>query len=144
VDHQPLYSVPIPYNSGMVNLPAVPFASLQLGFSAYNTELKLRYIGVPGGVKGATISFPGIGIQHDLAWLLHTRPLSLSVAANMTFMTLGMKGNMFPASDSIAGSFNFSGISSFAGVLAGYRWKSIELFLDGGWEHAKITSCRQE
>ena len=139
LNNQKIDSVAIPYSDGLLNLPVLPFASLQLGFSAYNTELKLRYFGLPG-VKGANVSLPGIGIQHDLSWFLPTGPISLSVAGNITFITMGMKGNLFPASDSVTGSFNLSGTSSFAGVLAGYRWKAIEIFLDGGWEHTKITS----
>lgn len=140
LNHQKIDSVAVPYSDGLINLPALPFAALQLGFSAYNTELNLRYTGVPGGVKGATISMPGFGIQHDLSWLLPTEPLSLSVAANFTFLDVATKSSTFPASNSVSGSLNLSGVTSFAGVLAGYKWKSIEVFLDGGWEHSNIST----
>lgn len=140
LNNQKIDSVAVPYSDGLLNLPALPFATLQVGFSAYNTELKLRYTGVPGGVKGTSISIPGVGIQHDLSWLLPTGPIALSLAANFTFLSIGTKSSTFPASDSVSGSLNLSGVTSFAGVLAGYRWKSIEVFLDGGWEHTNITT----
>jgi len=66
--------------------------------------------------------------------------MSAMSPALTVFINIGMKNSLFPASDSISGSFDLTGTSSFAGVLAGYHWKRMDLFLDGGWEHTSLTA----
>jgi hypothetical protein len=110
-------------------LSALPFITLQASFSAYYTALTLRYIGIPE-IEGTGFQFPGFGIQHDFQHLLSRVPLSLSLAANFTFLNVGWT----PGGD-VEGKLTLGGLSHFVGVLAGYRPAGFfEIFLETGWE----------
>ncbi len=127
----------VPQNDGNAQAAAFnwfPFAEPQASLSFYHTEVKLRYLALPLGV--VSLSLPGLGIQHDLASFLPPLPVSLSVAANWTWM----HGEWKPGGD-VDGSVKLDGSSGFYGFLAGYtysRW--LEVFLETGWETATLKT----
>jgi hypothetical protein len=127
----------VPQNDGNAEAAAFnwfPFAEPQASVSCYNTEVKLRYFALPLDV--VSVSLPGLGIQHDLASFLPPLPVSLSVAANWTWLN----GSWKPGGD-VDGSVKLNGTSAFYGVLAGYtyaRWA--EVFLETGWETASLKT----
>ncbi len=118
----------------LANLSLLPFITLQAGFSYYYTEVKLRYLGMPS-IAGISVNLPGFGIQHDFRYLLpDDLPVSLSLAANFTFMNVQWE----PGED-ITGTLSLSGMTNFLGVLAGYRiLDNVEAFLETGWEHSYL------
>jgi hypothetical protein len=127
----------IPQNDGNAEASAFnwfPFGEPQASLSFYHTEVKLRYFALPLDIF--SISLPGVGIQHDLASFLPPLPVSLSVAANWTWM----HGEWKPGGD-VDGAVELDGSSAFYGVLAGYtysRW--LEVFLETGWETASLKT----
>ncbi|MDB5050351.1 MAG: hypothetical protein JWO30_3422 [Fibrobacteres bacterium] len=127
----------VPQNDGNANAASFnwfPFGEPQIGFSYYNTELKLRYFTLPLDV--VSVSLPGIGIQHDLSSFLPPLPVSLSVAANWTWLS----GEWKPGGK-VDGKVTLNGTSAFYGVLGGYtysRW--LEVFLETGWETASLKT----
>jgi hypothetical protein len=127
----------IPQNDGNASLAAMnwlPFLEPQISFSYYHTELKLRYFTVP--LSSYYLSLPGLGIQHDLSSFLPPLPVSLSVAANWTWMSAEWE----PGED-IDGKLELDGTSAFYGVLVGYSPKKwLEVFLETGWETATVKT----
>jgi hypothetical protein len=130
-------TIEIPLSDGKSEVSSfnwLPFFSPQLSFSYKYTELKLRYIGLP--LDAYSFSMPGIGIQHDLASFLPPLPVSISVAANFTWLSAS-----WTPGENIKGSMDLSGQSQFYGVLAGYTYKNwLEVFVETGWESASIKS----
>jgi hypothetical protein len=126
-----------PFSDGIKDLAAVsmlPFLTVQAAFSMYYTQLTLRYIGIPA-IKGVSFSFPGVGLQHDFHRFFPSWPVSLSLAAHMTFLSAAWK----PGED-VEGTLNLSGLSSFIGILAGYKIaKFLEVFLETGWNNCAMT-----
>jgi hypothetical protein len=126
-----------PFSDGSADLNStvlLPFATLQASFSYYYSELILRYIGIPS-IAGISVQFPGIGLKHDFCHFIPMCPVSLSLAANFTFLSATWKpgGN-------VQGSLQLSGLSDFFGMLIGYKAaKHLEVFLEGGWEHISMT-----
>lgn len=114
------------------DLSLLPFVTLQAGFSYYYTELKLRYLGMPS-IGGISVHLPGFGVQHDFQYLLPDNlPISLSLAANFTFLNVKWK----PGED-VTGTLSLSGLTNFLGVVGGYKLKdNIEVFLETGWQHS--------
>ncbi|MBN1576153.1 MAG: hypothetical protein JW913_06370 [Chitinispirillaceae bacterium] len=117
-------------------IAGLPFVTLQASFSAYYTALTLRYLGVPG-IPGASFNLPGIGLQHDFQYLLSSLPVSLSLAANFTFLIVSMSPGEWKEVESTTGTLKLNGLSNFLGILAGYKpVKFLEIFLETGWEHS--------
>ncbi len=133
-------SFPVPFSDGNGTLAAynwLPFLEPQVSFSYYNTELKLRYLAIPLSVF--SVSLPGVGIQHDLSSFLPPLPVSISVAANWTWMSATWKPG-----GHIDGQLDLDGTSAFYGVLAGYTYqKWLEVFVETGWETASVKSGGQ-
>ena len=118
-------------NEKLKTISWLPFISFQTAFSYYYTQLTLRYIGIPA-VEGISFHFPGIGLQHDFRHLFPELPISLSLAANCTFLT----ANWVPG-DSIEGTLKLNGLSNFLGVIAGYTFTDfLEVFIETGWDHS--------
>ncbi|MDG5816832.1 hypothetical protein QA601_17175 [Chitinispirillales bacterium ANBcel5] len=124
------------------DVSVLPYVTLQTTFSYYYTALTLRYMGLPeigisdfGDVK---IAFPGFGIHHDFQYLLEDLPFSLSVAANFTWLNAYWKTGEDDDND-IVGEFNLKGLSSFVGIVSGYKpLNFMEVFLEMGWENSFI------
>lgn len=98
----------VPQNDGNADAASFnwfPFAEPQLSFSYYHTELKLRYFALPLDVF--SISLPGVGLQHDLSSFLPPLPVSLSVAANWTWLS----GDWKPG-DNVDGKVTLKGTSA--------------------------------
>ena len=115
-------------------LSVLPFLTLQAAFSYYYSEIQLRYIGIPA-IGGVSFNFPGIGLQHDFHHFFPSWPISLSLAAHMTFLTASWKPG-----DNVEGTLQLSGLSSFIGVLAGYQITNyLEVFLETGWDNSYMT-----
>jgi hypothetical protein len=125
-----------PFSDGIKELnafSALPFITLQTSFSYYYTEVKLRYIGIPS-IGGVSFQFPAIGLQHDFHRFFPSMPLSLSLAAHFTFLSAS-----WVPGDSVAGTLNLSGLSSFFGILTGYKaTKFLEVFLETGWDNCSL------
>jgi|GEM_PF-1662153 len=118
---------------GLNALPFMPWLAPQIGLSFFHTELKGRITPIPTPVFSLYV--PAAGIQHDLASVLPEIPVSLSVAYNMNWII----GSFTPPDSNINGTLNLRGMSLFAGVLAGYRLKAVEFFLEAGWEHSTLN-----
>jgi hypothetical protein len=127
-----------PLNEGIEALNTIsllPYATIQAAFSFYYTELKLRYLGIPT-ISGVSFHFPGFGLHHDFSRLFPDLPVSLSLAAHITFLSV----NWEPG-DNAEGSLHFSGISNFAGLLAGYSFTDfMEIFIETGWDYAHLKT----
>jgi hypothetical protein len=123
---------------GLANLSLMPFASFQVNFSLYHTELKIRYMPVPLGFVGVVAHLPGVGIQHDLASFLPELPVSLSAAMHFTF-PVGRWDPSF-ADEDIHGELTLMGVTNFLGVIVGYKMKKVEFFLETGWEHSRLKA----
>lgn len=125
------------FNDGIKELSALsvlPFLTLQATFSYYYSEIQLRYIGIPA-ISGVSFNFPGIGLQHDFHHFFPSWPISLSLAAHMTFLTASWK----PGED-VEGTLQLNGLSSFIGILAGYKiTKYLEVFLETGWDNSYLA-----
>jgi hypothetical protein len=126
-----------PYEPGIKELYGIsvlPFVSLQLSFSYYYTELKLRYSGSLVPISDNSFHFPGVGIQHDFSRLIPALPLSLSLAANFTWPV----SSVTPGGD-VEGSLSTTGLSNFLGIVTGYKISGFfEAFLEAGWDHSFI------
>lgn len=111
-----------------------PFLMPQVGFSAFNTELKVRYFLLPLGKFN--LNAYGVGIQHDLGSFLPVLPVNLSVVANYTAM-----GVEFEPGEGIKGTLELDGSSYFVGALVGYNLLGMfEVFAEAGWEGASIQT----
>jgi hypothetical protein len=120
----------------MNSMVLLPFATLQTSFSYYYSEIILRYIGIPS-ISGISVQFPGIGIRHDFRHFIPSCPVSLSLAANFTFLSATWE----PGGNNMQGSFHFNGVSDFFGIIVGYKaTKFLDVFLESGWEHATMTT----
>jgi hypothetical protein len=130
---QPLLAEFISGNEELSTLNGLPFITLQAAFSYMYTELKLRYIGIPS-IEGNGFHFPGIGLQHDFHHFFPTLPISLSLAANFTLLSV----TITPGGD-IEGDVKATGLSHFIGILTGYNVaKFFEVFLEAGWDHSFV------
>lgn len=135
-----LTQIPVdpPLNEGIEalnTLSLLPYATIQTAFSFYYTELKLRYLGIPT-IGGISFHFPGFGLQHDFSRFFPNIPISLSLAAHLTFLSI----NWEPG-DNTEGSLHFGGISNFAGLLAGYSLTDfMEIFIETGWDYAHLKT----
>lgn len=127
----------IPLSDGLSDVASFnwfPFLMPQVGFSAFNTEVKLRYIGLPIGDYSFQ-SF-GVGLQHDLSSFLPVLPVSLSLAGNWS-----MIGAEFTPGSGIDGTLELDGSSYFVGALVGYNLLGmLEVFAEAGWEGASLHS----
>jgi hypothetical protein len=125
-----------PFSDGIKELNAIsvlPFLTLQTSFSYYYSELTLRYIGIPA-IGGVSFQFPGIGFQHNFNRFFPSLPVSLSIAAHFTLLNAS-----WAPTDSVKGTLDLSGLSSFYGVLIGYKAaKFLEVFLETGWDNCSI------
>ncbi len=117
----------------IANIKLMPFTTLQLGFSIFYTELKLRYIGIPK-ISGFGFHIPGFGIQNDLSSFFPDLPFSLSIALNFSFFL----GTWKPG-ENVTGEMKLKGLTNFAGVIAGYRLKQVEFFMECGWERSSLS-----
>jgi hypothetical protein len=122
-----------PFSDGIKELNAIsvlPLLTLQTSFSYYYSEITLRYIGIPS-MSGVSFQFPGIGLQHNFNRFFPSLPVSLSVAAHFTLVNAS-----WAPTDSVKGTLDLSGLSSFYGVLIGYKpAKFLEVFLETGWDN---------
>ena len=123
-----------PFSDGIEELYGIsvlPFLTFQASFFYYYTEIILRYIGIPS-IGGVSFQFPGIGVQHDFHRFFPSSPVSLSLAAHVTLLSAA-----WVPGDSVEGTLNLSGLSSFVGILAGYKPnKYVEVFLETGWDNS--------
>jgi hypothetical protein len=126
-----------PFSDGIKELSDVtllPFLTVQAAFSMYYTQLTLRYMGVPS-LSGVSFGFPGFGLQHDFHHFFPSLPVSLSLAGHITFLSASWK----PGED-VDGTLELSGLSSFIGILAGYKLtKFLEVFLETGWDNCSLA-----
>ncbi|MBN1306740.1 MAG: hypothetical protein JXA18_02395 [Chitinispirillaceae bacterium] len=128
-----------PFSDGIEELTQIaglPFLSLQTTFSIHYTAVTLRYMGIPA-IPGTSLNFPGIGLQHDFQYLLPSLPVSLSVAANFTFLIISLAPEEWTDDGTMSGNLSLNGLSNFLGILAGYKpVRFLEVFLETGWEHS--------
>ncbi len=118
-----------------------PMVMLQTGISGYWTELRFHYVGVPFG--SIRVNMFGVGLQHDIAWLIPKSPVHVSAICDLTFPHL----RWFPG-DGITGSFVIKGISSFVGVSVckpfdcptTKHFRGFDLNANLGWEYCRIST----
>lgn len=115
-------------------ISVVPYITLQAAFSLYYTEVKLRYMGMPS-ISHNGFQYPGIGLQHDFHHLFPSFPVAISLAGNMTFLN-----TVITPGDKLTGTLKIGGISSFFGMVAGYRPnEKLEVFLETGLDHSHVS-----
>ncbi len=125
-----------PFSDGveaLQDISVMPFVTLQTAFSYYYSEIQLRYMGIPS-IEGVSFHFPGIGLQHDFHRFFPSLPVSLSLAAHVTFLAASWKPG-----ENTEGTLKLSGLSNFIGILSGYRiTKYLEAFLETGWDNSYL------
>jgi hypothetical protein len=120
---------------GPSSLSLLPFATIHADLSWYHTAVKLRYVGVPE-ISGISFHMPGFGLQHDFSsFLPESFPVSLGVAGNLTLVFAS-----WAPGENIDGELELDGMAGFAGIVAGRRFGRFEIFLESGWEGAKLEA----
>lgn len=111
----------------------IPYIALQTGISYYYTSVQLRFMAIPSDVF--TVTLPAFSLQHDLRSVFPDLPFHLSLAGNLSIMSINWKPG-----DDVEGTVKFRGVSNFLGILAGYRIGVLEAFLQTGWEHSFLKT----
>ncbi len=138
VDGIPDDSTTVSFSDGIADIASfnwLPMPTFQAEFSAYNTSLKLRYLGKPGHDLG--IHLPGVGVQHDCGSFLPELPVNLSLFGNFAFPIVNWRPG-----ENITGTLEMRGFSTFTGVSVGREMVAgkLDLMLEAGWEYSKLST----
>jgi len=117
----------------------IPFLIPTTAISYRHTQGTLRTLWAPSVGDFGGMYLIGLGAQHDFTRFLPPRVgekgFNTSATVNVTRWSIG-----YDPSGTVQGTMNLKGWASFTGLVAGWRWKSVELFSEIGYETASFAS----
>lgn len=118
----------------------LPFVLPTLAFSMEHFRGAVRFIGVPSisSINFGGLSIWGLGAQYDFGHFFQSLVevgVNLSATTNFTFWSIG-----YAPTGSIEGQLDLDGMTSFSGLVAGYKYKFAEAFIELGYETSSFKS----